>query len=78
MTAGEPVIGALHGPNRHFYCGHCTSWVFTRPHGLDWLVNFRATMLDDHAQNLIEGFAREGARPAWAPWLTSPTCLDHP
>lgn len=98
VTAGEPVIGALHGPNRHFYCGHCLSWMFTRPHGLDWLVNFRATMLDDHAwfapyaeictgegfswaktgakhsypgvpemevfQGLIEGFAREGARPA--------------
>src|SRR4051794_33569730 len=47
VTAGEPVIGALHGPHRHFYCGHCLSWMFTRPHGLDWLVNFRATMLDD-------------------------------
>jgi hypothetical protein len=23
------------------------SWLFTRPEGLDWLVNVRATMLDD-------------------------------
>jgi hypothetical protein len=98
VIEGEPVIGALHGPSRHFYCSYCLSWMFTRPQGLDWLVNFRPTMLDDHAwfvpyaelftdeglpwarttakhsfpgmppmeafQQLMEGYAREGARPA--------------
>lgn len=49
VVAGEPVIGGLHGPSRHFHCGHCKSWLFTRPHGMDDLVNLRATMLDDHA-----------------------------
>ena len=97
VTRGEPVIGGIHGASRHFHCGYCLSWLFTRPDGLDWLVNFRATMLDEHAwfvpyaefwtreglpwartpakhsfptmpkedvfQTLIEGFAREGARP---------------
>ena len=48
VTAGEPVIGGLHGPTRHFHCPHCKSWLFTRPEGMDGFVNVRATMLDDH------------------------------
>jgi hypothetical protein len=48
ITSGEPVIGALHGPHRHLYCPRCKNWMFTRPHGLDFLVNIRATMLDEH------------------------------
>ena len=46
---GETAIGGMHGPDRHFHCAHCKSWVFSRPHGMDQLVNIRATMLDDHA-----------------------------
>jgi hypothetical protein len=47
VTQGEPVIGGLHGPTRHYFCPYCMSWMFTRPEGLDWLVNLRPTMLDD-------------------------------
>jgi hypothetical protein len=47
VVQGEPVIGGLHGPTRHFFCPHCMSWLFTRPEGLDDLVNVRTTMLDD-------------------------------
>lgn len=47
VTAGEPVIGALHGPVRHYFCPNCLSWLFTRPAGMDWFVNVRSTMLDD-------------------------------
>ncbi|MEO6772434.1 MAG: GFA family protein [Kofleriaceae bacterium] len=47
VTTGEPVIGGLHGPARHFHCDHCKSWLFTRPEGMDAFVNVRATMLDD-------------------------------
>lgn len=47
VTAGEPVIGGLHGATRHFFCPHCLSWMFTRPEGIDWIVNLRPTMLDD-------------------------------
>jgi hypothetical protein len=47
VTTGEPVIGGLHGASRHYFCPHCMSWMFTRPEGLDWLVNMRPTMLDD-------------------------------
>jgi len=47
VTQGEPTIGALRGVHRHFFCDYCKSWLFTRPEGIDWIVNFRATMLDD-------------------------------
>lgn len=46
---GEPVIGGIHGPDKHFHCEHCKSWLFTRPSGMDIFVNVRATMLDDHS-----------------------------
>lgn len=47
VTAGEPAIGALHGPTRHYFCPHCMSWLFTRPEGPDQFVLVRPTMLDD-------------------------------
>ncbi|MBZ9556787.1 MULTISPECIES: GFA family protein [unclassified Modicisalibacter] len=47
ITSGEPVIGGLHGSTCHFFCGHCMSWLFTRPEGMDDFVNVRATMLED-------------------------------
>ncbi len=57
VIEGEPVIGGLHGPTRHFHCDHCKSWLFTRPEGLDAFVNIRTTMLD----------ARMSARPSSRP-----------
>lgn len=48
VTAGEPVIGGIHGATRHYFCPRCKSWLFTRPEGLDELVNMRAMMLDEH------------------------------
>jgi hypothetical protein len=48
ITAGEPVIGGLHGESRHFHCDYCKSWLFTRPHGMEGFVNLRASTLDDH------------------------------
>ena len=35
IKSGEPVIGGLHGNTRHYFCGHCMSWLFTRPEGMD-------------------------------------------
>lgn len=49
VIEGEPVIGGLHGPSRHYHCPHCKSWLFTRPEGMDEMVNVRAMMLDDAA-----------------------------
>jgi len=45
---GEPVIGGLHGATRHFFCGWCMSWIFTRPERLDDIVNLRPSVLDRH------------------------------
>lgn len=47
VTQGEPVIGGLHGANRHYFCAYCMSWIFTRAQGIDQFVNLRPTMLDD-------------------------------
>ncbi|MBE7185866.1 MAG: GFA family protein [Methylobacterium mesophilicum] len=47
VTEGEPVIGGLYGATRHFFCSWCMSWMWTRPDGLDWIVNLRPTMLDE-------------------------------
>ena len=46
VTKGEPVIGALHGASRYFYCPNCLNWLFTRPAGMDAFVNVRPTMFD--------------------------------
>jgi hypothetical protein len=69
VTQGEPVIGGLHGPTRHYFCPHCMSWMFTRAEGLDWFVNLRATMLDDPGDftPFIETWTREAL-----PWAKTP------
>ena len=61
VIQGEPVLGGLHGPHRQLYCPHCKNWMFTRPHGLDFLVNVRASMLDDHGwvAPFVETFTSE-------------------
>jgi hypothetical protein len=69
VTSGEPVIGGLHSATRHYFCPHCMSWLFTRPEGLDELVNVRATLMDD-AQSFspfIETYTDEKL-----PWVTTP------
>jgi hypothetical protein len=49
VIRGEPVPGGLKGPvSHHFHCPDCMSWLFTRAEGLDWLVNLRPSVLDDH------------------------------
>jgi hypothetical protein len=69
VTAGDPVIGGLHGAARHYFCGHCMSWLFTRPDGIDFFVNVRPTMLDDAGwfEPFIETWTREAL-----PWATTP------
>ena len=48
LTQGEAVIGGLHGDDvHHYHCGHCKSWVFTRPGQDMGFVNVRATLLDE-------------------------------
>jgi hypothetical protein len=61
VTRGEPVLGGLKGPVRHYHCSSCLSWVFTRADDPAWLVNLRPTMLDDAAwfAPFIEFYAAE-------------------
>jgi hypothetical protein len=66
VIKGEAVIGGLHGANRHYFCAHCMSWIFTRAQGIDQFVNLRPTMLDDASwfAPFIETCTRE--RLPWA------------
>jgi hypothetical protein len=69
VLQGEPIVGGLHGATRHFFCPECLSWMFTRPEGMDSLVNLRATMLDDPswAAPFVETYMCEKL-----PWATTP------
>ena len=61
-TEGKPVIGGMHGATRHYFCPHCMSWMFTRPEGMEGMVNVRLTMLDqpDGSPPFIEFYRNEG------------------
>lgn len=69
VIQGEPVIGGLHGPIRHYFCSYCMSWLFTRPDGMDSFVNVRSTMLDEPVWSVpfIETFTSKKL-----PWVTTP------
>lgn len=69
ITAGTPVIGGLHDATRHYFCGHCMTWMYTHPESLDMFVNLRPTMLDD-----IGWFAPyvETYTSTRLPWATTP------
>lgn len=70
VTKGQPVIGGLHGEwAHHYHCAHCKSWMFTKAEGLDWFVNVRPTMLEEHADFVpfIETYTSEKL-----PWANTP------
>ena len=74
VTQGEPVIGGLHGAARHFFCGWCMTWMFTRPEGIDFFVNLRPTMLDQPKwfTPFIETMTREKLS-----WVTTPAVHSY-
>ena len=69
IVHGEPVIGGMHGPSRHYFCPWCMSWMYTRPEGQDTLVNVRATLLDDARG--FEPWAEMMTRER-LPWVRTP------
>ena len=75
VTQGSPVIGGMHGAPRHFFCPRCMSWMFTRPEGMDEIVNVRAPVLDDHRDftPFIETYTQEKL-----PWVTTPAVHSYP
>ena len=48
ILSGEPVLGGLRQAHRQYFCPSCKSWMFTRPSGLDWLLNLRPSLLESH------------------------------
>ncbi|MGH2423350.1 aldehyde-activating protein [Pseudomonas sp. C 49-2] len=69
VTQGCPVIGGMQGVDRHYFCPHCMSWLFTRPHGIDEFVNVRAALLDNASGYVpfMETWTREKL-----PWASTP------
>ncbi len=69
VIAGDPVLGGLKTEHRQYFCGSCLSWLFTRPAGADWLVNLRASALDNPgwAEPFIEVWTAEKL-----PWAATP------
>ena len=59
----------MHGPHRQLYCTRCKNWMFTHPQRMDFFVNIRATMLDDHAWFVpfVEVYTSEKL-----PWAATP------
>ena len=75
VIAGEPVIGGLHGPDaHHFHCPRCKIWMFTRVEGMDWLVNLRPSMLDEHGWVVpfFEVWTKEKL-----PWASTPASRSY-
>jgi hypothetical protein len=86
VSEGEPVIGGIHREHRRYFCAHCKSWLFTRPHGVDQFINVRPTMFDDVSwfSPFIETYTSE--KLSWAitsarhsferlPAMTANVCL---
>ena len=48
IVRGDPVRGGLRGEHGQYHCPACKAWLFTRPGGMDWLVNLRPSTLDRH------------------------------
>lgn len=74
VTSGTPVFGGL-TQDQHLFCPSCKSWMFTRPKGMDWFVNVRAAMLDDHDWYVpfVETFTDEKL-----PWASTPARHSYP
>ena len=62
LTAGEVVLGQCKSAGQHHFCKACFSWIYTKPAGLDDMVNIRTPMLDRAAEFLpfAEFFCGEG------------------
>ena len=76
ITKGEDklVPGGVQQESRHMFCSFCKTWMFTRPAGMDWLVNLRASMLDDHSW--FEPFAEFWTREK-LPWVKTPAQYSY-
>jgi hypothetical protein len=60
VTAGAAILGGLNR-DMHYFCPDCMSWMFTRPNGIDWFVNVRVPLLEDHhwVEPFVETYTAE-------------------
>ena len=74
IVKGETVLGGL-SKDMHHFCPDCMTWMFTRPTGMDWFVNLRPSMLDDHQWFVpyAETFSSERL-----PWASTPAKHSFP
>lgn len=76
LTAGETVIGGLHGEQiRHHHCDHCKSWLFTRIEPDPGFTNVRVGALDDPAP--FVPFVETCTDQA-LPWASTPAPHRYP
>ena len=72
---GETVVGGLRAEPEHRFCPSCMSWMFTKITQAPWMVNVRATLLDNAADFVpyVETFTDEKL-----PWVTTPAVRSFP
>ncbi len=73
VIAGETAIGGLHGGSRHHFCAHCLTWAFTRPEGMDDVINVGSPMLDTSvpSEPFMETWTAERL-----PWVRTPAAFS--
>ncbi|WP_432201621.1 GFA family protein [Erythrobacter sp. W53] len=49
LSSGDVAVGRCNSAGQHYFCEACFSWVYTRPGGLEGMVNIRTPMLEDAA-----------------------------
>lgn len=74
VVEGEPVVAGANPEAGHHFCPHCMTWMFTRPHGIDFFVNVRPTMFEDTAwySPFLETYTSEKL-----PWAETPAVHSY-
>lgn len=62
VIAGETILGGLKQATKHHFCANCLSWIYTRPAGLEGMVNIRTPLLEYASEfpPFVEFFRDEG------------------
>ena len=50
LLEGETVVGECNSAGEHHFCRKCFSWIFTKPGGLDGMINIRTPLLERAVQ----------------------------
>ncbi|WP_029978648.1 GFA family protein [Pseudomonas sp. PH1b] len=74
ITQGEPVIGGLRGPTRHYFCPSCLTWLFTRPEGVETFVGVRSSLLEN--PQLYPPFMETWTAEK-LPWVTTAAAFSY-